>query len=76
MLTELNALVAARLSARSAFPMLFFDSLSVRTIIVVMVYVSVLRRILLRVGMVRTNFCHKLSPVVIFGFNCRFGQIL
>lgn len=83
MLTEFNTLVAAWLSARPAFPMLFFDSLSVGTIVVIVIYVAMFWWIFLRIRMIRSNFCHwqaslwkKLSAASIFPINLPYQAIV
>jgi|GEM_PF-4100837 len=68
MLTKLNTLIASRFAARSAFTMLRLDSLTVRAVIVIVVDVSMFRRIFLRICVIWRYLCHW-NPLVIWTFN-------
>jgi hypothetical protein len=58
MLTELDAFVAARLSARANLPMFILDSLSIGTIVMIVIYVSMFGWIFQRICVVRSHFYH------------------
>lgn len=58
MLTELNALFTSRLATGSRFPMFSLDFLTLEAIVVVVIDLSVLRRLFNRVRVIRRYFCH------------------
>lgn len=63
MLAELNALIATRFSASAAFAVFRQYSFSIWAVVVVVINVSVSRRILLGIRVVRGYFCHNNPPV-------------
>ena len=62
-LAEIDTNLAAGFSAVTFFTVLRFNGLAIMTIVVVVIHVSVRRRILHGISMVRTDFCH-LLPIL------------
>ena len=64
-LTELDALIAAELTASALLLMLQLYSFSVGAVVVVMINVSVLRRVFFRVRMISGYFCHQRTSLAV-----------
>jgi hypothetical protein len=62
MLAELDAFVAARFATSPIFTVFRLDSLSIWTVIVIVVHISMCRRIFNRVCVVRSYLGHRESP--------------
>jgi hypothetical protein len=58
LLPQLLTFIATRASAFSRLTMFQFDALTVRTVVVVVINVSMRRRVFRRICVICSNFCH------------------
>ena len=65
-LAKVDTFFATLLTARPLFSMFGLDAFAVRAVVVVVINVSVGRRIFLRIRIVRIYLCHSCSPSVCF----------